>query len=72
MQYEGGKKEHWKARKRSVPSIFSSFLINLFTYLFTSGVALLKKVLYLSWALVAHTCSPSYSGGRDQEDLIQM
>jgi hypothetical protein len=21
-----------------------------------------------SWALVAHTCHPSYSGGRDQED----
>jgi hypothetical protein len=23
----------------------------------------------LSQALVAHTCNPSYSGGRDQEDL---
>jgi hypothetical protein len=22
----------------------------------------------LSWALVAHDCNPSYSGGRDQED----
>jgi hypothetical protein len=22
-----------------------------------------------SWASVAHTCDPSYSGGRDQEDL---
>jgi hypothetical protein len=22
----------------------------------------------IHWALVAHTCSPSYSGGRDQED----
>jgi hypothetical protein len=21
-----------------------------------------------SWALVAHTCNPNYSGGRDQED----
>jgi hypothetical protein len=21
-----------------------------------------------SWALVAHICNPSYSGGRDQED----
>jgi hypothetical protein len=21
-----------------------------------------------SWVLVAHTCDPSYSGGRDQED----
>jgi hypothetical protein len=21
-----------------------------------------------SWALVAHACNPSYSGGRDQED----
>jgi hypothetical protein len=21
-----------------------------------------------SWALVAHACDPSYSGGRDQED----
>jgi hypothetical protein len=24
--------------------------------------------LEASWALVAHACSPSYSGGRDQED----
>jgi hypothetical protein len=23
-----------------------------------------------SWALVAHTCHPSYSGGRDQEDRV--
>jgi hypothetical protein len=23
---------------------------------------------YVSWVLVAHTCNPSYSGGRDQED----
>jgi hypothetical protein len=22
----------------------------------------------LSWALVAHACNPSYTGGRDQED----
>jgi hypothetical protein len=22
----------------------------------------------LGWALVAHACTPSYSGGRDQED----
>jgi hypothetical protein len=22
----------------------------------------------VSWALVAHICNPSYSGGRDQED----
>jgi hypothetical protein len=22
-----------------------------------------------SWALVAHACNPSYSGGRDEEDL---
>jgi hypothetical protein len=22
-----------------------------------------------SWAQVAHSCNPSYSGGRDQEDL---
>jgi hypothetical protein len=26
------------------------------------------KKIYDSWALVAHTCNPSYSGGRDQED----
>jgi hypothetical protein len=25
----------------------------------------------LSWALVAHTYNPSYSGGRDQEDRVQ-
>jgi hypothetical protein len=26
------------------------------------------KIFFSSWALVAHTCNPSYSGGRDQED----
>jgi hypothetical protein len=26
------------------------------------------KNIYYSWALVVHTCNPSYSGGRDQED----
>jgi hypothetical protein len=31
-------------------------------------VGCLKKVSYLSQAQVAHTCNPSYSGGRDQED----
>jgi hypothetical protein len=25
---------------------------------------------HLRWALVAHTCNPSYSGGRDQEDCV--
>jgi hypothetical protein len=25
-------------------------------------------ILKICWALVAHTCNPSYSGGRDQED----
>jgi hypothetical protein len=28
--------------------------------------SMLKKIY--SYALVAHTCNPSYSGGRDQED----
>jgi hypothetical protein len=27
----------------------------------------LKNIL-VSWALVSHSCNPSYSGGRDQED----
>jgi hypothetical protein len=27
------------------------------------------KKTVLSWVLVAHDCNPSYSGGRDQEDL---
>jgi hypothetical protein len=27
-----------------------------------------KKLDGLSWVQVAHTCNPSYSGGRDQED----
>jgi hypothetical protein len=26
------------------------------------------KITIMSQALVAHTCNPSYSGGRDQED----
>jgi hypothetical protein len=28
----------------------------------------LTKGENISWAPVAHTCNPSYSGGRDQED----
>jgi hypothetical protein len=28
-----------------------------------------KKQKHLTQALVAHTCNPSYSGGRDQEDF---
>jgi hypothetical protein len=28
----------------------------------------MKKRNVLSWALVAHACNPSYSGGRNQED----
>jgi hypothetical protein len=27
-----------------------------------------KITTSFSWALVAHACNPSYSGGRDQED----
>jgi hypothetical protein len=27
-----------------------------------------NKVFWHSWAPVAHTCNPSYSGGIDQED----
>jgi hypothetical protein len=27
------------------------------------------RVIHLSWVLVPHTYNPSYSGGRDQEDL---
>jgi hypothetical protein len=26
------------------------------------------NIRILSWALVTHTCNPSYSGGRDQKD----
>jgi hypothetical protein len=29
---------------------------------------IIKYKNYPSWALVAHSCNPSYSGGRDQED----
>jgi hypothetical protein len=28
-----------------------------------------EKKLFSSQALVTHACNPSYSGGRDQEDL---
>jgi hypothetical protein len=27
-----------------------------------------SQIFFGSWVLVAHTCNPSYSGGRDQED----
>jgi hypothetical protein len=28
----------------------------------------LKSIVVFSWAVVAHVCNPSYSGGRDSED----
>jgi hypothetical protein len=28
----------------------------------------IKKIMHDSWELVVHTCNPSYSGGRHQED----
>jgi hypothetical protein len=31
----------------------------------------LSQDLVLIWALVAHTCNLSYSGGRNQEDRVQ-
>jgi hypothetical protein len=27
-----------------------------------------KKIPPICWVLAAHTCNPSYSGGRDEED----
>jgi hypothetical protein len=33
---------------------------------FLTSIVSIKK--YPSWALVAHTCNPNYSGGRNQED----
>jgi hypothetical protein len=32
------------------------------------SMAFRKSYVFLCWALVVHTCNPSYSGGRDQED----
>jgi hypothetical protein len=45
-------------------------LLSKYKALSSKSSALKKKKereIY-SWALVAHTCNPSYSGGRDQED----
>jgi hypothetical protein len=39
---------------------------NFFIYYINALLSLLKIRLFQ--ALVAHTCNPSYSGGRDQED----
>jgi hypothetical protein len=36
---------------------------------FSTAKKSFSKFLCSSWALVANTCEPSYSGGRDQEDL---
>jgi hypothetical protein len=33
-----------------------------------SNIPSFEKSTY-SWALVAHACNPSYSGGRNQEDF---
>jgi hypothetical protein len=35
--------------------------------IFISALGVHTNLIY-SWAPVAHTCDPSYSGGRDQED----
>jgi hypothetical protein len=32
------------------------------------GLEPFLKNTKINWVLVAHTCNPSYSGGRDQED----
>jgi hypothetical protein len=42
-----------------------AFMIN--DYQRVHNLSLVKKC-WSSWALVAHACNPSYSGGRDQED----
>jgi hypothetical protein len=39
----------------------------MFTCIFLTEVWYLSKIL-LSQVLVAHTCNPSYSGGRDRKD----
>jgi hypothetical protein len=35
----------------------------------TKNYTRFKKKINQSGVVVAHTCNPSYSGGRDQEDL---
>jgi hypothetical protein len=35
---------------------------------FISWITFYLKFNFLSWAPVAHTCNPSYSGDRDQEE----
>jgi hypothetical protein len=42
------------------PALFSLSLFFFFSFFETKS--------YYGLALLAHTCSPSYSGGRDQED----
>jgi hypothetical protein len=35
---------------------------------FATALILLSTRVHTNWALMAHTCNPSYSGSRDQED----
>jgi hypothetical protein len=58
--------------QNSLPGVleefFHSFSVSLFSFYFVTSTVqdILKN--YSHWAWVAHTCNPSYSGGKDQED----
>jgi hypothetical protein len=58
-------KEIYKLKYTLVSELRETRVLLLSLCLFSS---LSQKFLVSSWALVAHTCNPSYSGGRDQED----
>jgi hypothetical protein len=52
------------------PNIFISLLFSFFfLFLFeTRSTYVARSTYYVDWALVAHACNPTYSGGRDPED----
>jgi hypothetical protein len=67
----------WGGGKESLPSAFSTFVFNLIGCSFFISIVKLRKPAHgdsrafkndYEPVLVAHTCNPSYSGGRDQED----
>jgi hypothetical protein len=44
------------------------YALGFVDYYTKEGLQDMVRVQFLSWALVAHACNPSYSGDRDQED----
>jgi hypothetical protein len=57
-----------RRKREGVPQLLLDFTCFSVKYVLNP---LFKKKSPDSWVLVIHTCNPSYSGDRDQEDIGQ-